>query len=80
MTEATMKSFCKGNDELVFSRFVKDKKGLFYNEEMEMEKLRRAEVSKRKSENARKRWEKTDDKQPPLPEKINTHIPELDDN
>ena len=63
LREATMLSFCKGKkDELVFSRFSKDNKGLYYNEEMENEKIRRAEVSKTKSENALMRWVKKKEK------------------
>jgi hypothetical protein len=62
LTEATMLSFCKSKkDELVFSRFKKDEKGLYYNVEMEKEVMRRAEVSKSKSENVNKRWSKEKD-------------------
>ncbi len=63
MSEAHMISACNGRDELVFSKFSRDEKGLYYNEEMETEKLRRAEVSKVKSQNARSKGDQ-DKKEP----------------
>lgn len=53
ISESEMSSYCNGRDELVFSKFTRDEKGFYYNEEMENEKQRRAEVSKVKSQNAR---------------------------
>lgn len=82
-TEAEMISLCKGRDELVFSKFLKDEKGLYYNEEMENEILRRSDVSKSKTQNVTKRWDQEKNKEQrtkeQLTEKINTHIPEYDD-
>lgn len=77
MTEADMVSFCKGRDELVFSKFIQDKKGLYYNEEMEKERQRRAEVAKSKSQSARTRWDK--ERNETTPSKVDTYIPEYDD-
>jgi hypothetical protein len=72
LNEITLLSFCKGKkDQLVYSRFIKDDKGLYYNEEMEKEVKRRASVSKSKSDNAKKRWDQ---------EKDGTYIPEYDDD
>jgi len=82
MKEATMLSLCKGKDELVFSKFLKDENGLYYNEEMEKEKRRRAEVSKSKSKNAIIRWKKNNKENKndnPRQERIDTDIPEIDD-
>ena len=62
LPEADMISFCKGRDELVFSKFAKDDAGLYYNEEMENEVIRRMGVPGGKSENANKRWEKAKSK------------------
>ena len=62
LPEADMISFCKGRDELVFSKFAKDDAGLYYNEEMENEVIRRMGVRGGKSENANKRWEKAKSK------------------
>jgi len=56
ITEAEMMSFCKGRDELVFLKFRQDSKGLFYNEEMEKEIARRAQVSRSKAHAAARRW------------------------
>jgi hypothetical protein len=63
LTESTMLSYCKGKDELVFSKFLKDENGLYYNEEMEKEKSRRSSVSKTKSNSASLRWEKEKEKE-----------------
>lgn len=88
LTKEDLLSFCKGEDNLVFSKFVKDEKGYYFNEEMENEVLRRAIVSESKSQNVNKRWEKEKDKKQILEKKdpveqlrgkINTHIPEYDD-
>src|ERR1035437_7948587 len=82
-TEAEMISLCKGRDELVFSKFLKDENGLYYNEEMENEILRRSDVSKSKTLNTSKRWDQEKNKEQrtkeQLTEKINTRIPEYDD-
>lgn len=53
-----MIAFCKGEDEVVFAKFLKDEQGLYYNEEMEKEKSRRTGISKIKSDNAKVRWDK----------------------
>lgn len=88
LTETEMLSFCKGYDELVFSKFLRDEQGLYFNEEMENEILRRAGVSEVKSQNITKRWIRQKDKEQmtkkidPMEQfrgKINTHIPEYDD-
>jgi uncharacterized protein YdaU (DUF1376 family) len=76
ISEADMLSFCKGRDELVFSKFIQDEKGFYYNEEMENEIQRRAEVSKVKSQNARSRGDQDKKEQPPI--KVDTFIPEYD--
>lgn len=73
LSEETMKSFCKGVDEMVFSRFSRDGQGRYYNLEMEKEVQRRVEVSKTKSENAKKRKGKENDI-------VDTHISEYDDD
>jgi hypothetical protein len=78
LTEATMLSYCKGRDEIVFSRFLKDDEGLYYNEEMEKEKARRADVSKSKSDNAKAGWEKKKDNDKNN-YKVDTYIHEYDD-
>jgi hypothetical protein len=60
LPEADMLSLCKGRDELVFSKFVKDAAGLYYNEEMEKETMRRDNVRRSKSDAALKRWRQPD--------------------
>jgi hypothetical protein len=83
LTKATMLSICNGEDERVFSRFCIDENGLYYNEEMENEKFRRANVSRTKSENALKGWEKRKEekgKDITPPKRIDPHISEYDDN
>jgi len=58
LPEAEMIAFCKGRDELVFSKFVRDDKGLYFNEEMENEVTRRGAIREKNSINAHKRWGK----------------------
>ena len=58
LPEAEMMAFCRGRDELVFSKFVKDDAGLYYNEEMDNEVIRRGGIRGGKAENANKRWSK----------------------
>lgn len=95
LTEAEMLFFCKGKDEVVFSKFLKDEQGLYYNEEMENEINRRIIVSESKTKNVNKRWDQNRNKKQPTNKidtpkqkpdpmeqykgKIDTHIPEYDD-
>jgi len=58
MTKDIMISFCNGTDEKVFSKFLLDSNGLYFNEEMGKEVERRAEISQTKTDSANKRWEK----------------------
>jgi len=62
LTEAEMSSFCKGMDEVVYSKFLKDEKGLYFNEEMENEINRRKIISEKKSQNINKRWDRNKNK------------------
>jgi uncharacterized protein YdaU (DUF1376 family) len=59
LQESDLLSFCKGRDELVFSKFVQDESGLYYNEEMEKEVKRRTGIREGNSDNAYKRWGRT---------------------
>lgn len=58
LSEATMKSLCKGTDEIVFSRLLKDDNEHYYNKEMELEVQSRTSISKTNSDNANTRWGK----------------------
>lgn len=61
LTEEKMLSICKKRDPAIWSKFIQDKDGLFYNERMEKESLKRMEYSKKQSDRASKRWEKEKD-------------------
>lgn len=51
LTEKQMMFICKTYDEEVFQKFVKDDNGLFYNERLEEEILKRKNYSKSRSDN-----------------------------
>ena len=86
LTEATMLLFCKGKkDELIFSRFRLNGKGLYYNEEMDNEINRRHGICETNKENIEEYWEKkrlAEEKKEASLEKeknsVNTNIPEYE--
>jgi hypothetical protein len=86
LTEATLLSFCKGKkDELIFSRFRLNDKGLYYNEEMDNEINRRHEICETNRENIEEYWKKKKlkegEKEADLKKEknsVNTHIPEYE--
>ena len=56
LPEAVMLRICGGYDEMVFSKFVIDGNGYYYNKRMEVEVNKRAEHCKKQAENVNKRW------------------------
>jgi hypothetical protein len=62
LTEKDMFNICGTYDEDIFSKFVKDENGLYYNERMEAEALKRLRYSESRSNN-RKKKEKPDSPQ-----------------
>lgn len=51
LPENHMLMICKSYDKDVFSKFIKDKDGLWYNERLEIEIIKRKNYSKSRSEN-----------------------------
>jgi hypothetical protein len=87
MTEETMLMFCKEKDNKIFSRFLVDSKGLYYNKEMDDEIIRRSDVCETNRKNIGEYWEKKRRKEEKgradLEEgknKVDSHIPEYDAN
>lgn len=63
LSKETMESICDGVYDKVISKFTQDQDGLFYNVELDIEKERRANYSKSRSNNAnsgRKKKDNTD--------------------
>lgn len=54
LSEEDMQSICEKDDSKLYSKFVKDENGLYYNERMEEEIIRRATYSQSRSENGKK--------------------------
>ena len=54
LSEETMLSVCGGHDEKVFSKFVLNEDGLYYNPRMETERLKRENFCRVRSENGAK--------------------------
>lgn len=58
LKEETMLSICKKHDPVIWSKFKQDENGLYFNERMEIESLRRHEFHKKQSDKAAKRWQR----------------------
>lgn len=56
--ESAMQSLCKGNaTALIKSKFEIDENGLYYNERLDKEMIKRREHAEKQRQNALKRWE-----------------------
>ena len=55
LTKKDMLKICNTQDEEVISKFKKDEEGLYYNERLEEEIIRRKAYSKSRSENRKKK-------------------------
>jgi len=76
LTEKQLKSICGGINEDVFSKFSIDNNGLFFNERLELEIIKRRKHSEKQRENVLKRWNKIDtDVIPPYETGITSVIP-----
>lgn len=53
LSEKHILSICKSRDDEVFSKFIKDSDGLYYNERMEMEIIRRKKYTESRRNNAK---------------------------
>lgn len=53
LTEKHMLSICKTHDEEVFSKFIKDEAGMYYNERLEIESNKRAKFTESRRNNAK---------------------------
>ncbi len=58
LSEKHMLSICKAYDSEIFEMFLKDEKGLFYNERLEIEINKRKSHSEKQRANVMKRWNK----------------------
>ena len=56
LTEEDMLTVCGKRDRKVFSKFIKDENGLYYNERIDEEKEKRRAYTESQSKNAKKRW------------------------
>jgi len=55
LEEKHMIQICKSHDKDIFSKFVRDENGLFFNERLESEVIKRKKYSLSRSENRKKR-------------------------
>ena len=55
LNEKDMLKICGTHDESIFSKFIKDENGLYYNERLEVEVNKRSNYSKSRSENRKKK-------------------------
>ncbi len=55
LEEKHMLFICKSHDKDIFDKFVKDEKGLYYNERLESEIVKRKNYSASRSENRKKK-------------------------
>ena len=58
LEEKHMLQICKTHDKDVFSKFIKDEEGKYYNERLDKEIVKRRNYSKSRSENRQKKEEK----------------------
>jgi uncharacterized protein YdaU (DUF1376 family) len=81
LTENQLKFICGGVDEDVFSKFKLDNDGLYYNERLEIEIIKRRKHSEKQRENVLKRWNKEDTNIiPPYKNGITSVIPLENEN
>jgi len=55
LEEKHMLQICKSHDKDIFAKFTKDEKGLFYNERLDDEIVKRKKYSESRSENRKKK-------------------------
>ena len=86
MKKETMLLVCKEEDGEIFSRFIIDNNGLYYNKELDDEVKRRSGICETNKKNIEKYWEEKREKERQKGEtnkeekiNINHHIPEYDD-
>lgn len=81
LTEKQLKHICGGYDDDVFSKFSIDENGLFFNERLESEIIKRRKHSEKQRENILKRWNKEDTEViPPYKNGITSVIPLENEN
>ncbi len=56
LPEKDMTNICKGYDEDIFSKFIKDENNLYYNQRLEEEMIKRNSHKEKQRENINKRW------------------------
>lgn len=59
LCEEDMLYICKTHEQKIFEKFIKDKDGLYYNERLEQEILRRKKYSESRKKNVSKRYPST---------------------
>ncbi len=64
LTEQQMVSVCKGRDEIIFEKFSKDENGFYSQSRLSEEIEKRKKHAEKQRENARKRWNKSEQSQP----------------
>ena len=74
LSKEDMLNICGAYDKRVFSKFILDDAGMYYNERLEIEMVKRSKYCENQRDNVRKRWDKINTKEIPLQYKGNTNV------
>ena len=79
LSEKTMKNICSTYVEDIYSKFLKDENGLYYNQRLENEALKRKEYSESRRQNVLSRYKKSVKGKPVKTKKKSTYVLHMGD-